>query len=761
MADKLIFCQPETLVVTASDCNKQVDIAEVTVCDALIGAEYTLRINGVIDPGSPYIVDGDGKLFTGGLTVIRTVPITTITLEFPCDDCEECDITAELPAVANPCSCAVTPLSVTLDVSAACTTGDLEYTITGGEGTYSVSILNGATEIYSDTQAVAGTYTFSDTFTNGLYKVIVTDAYGCVRQDTATATGCCEINLISVSYDCDNEEIVSTFFGDCVGAMSYTLKQGASTLDTGVYTGAAIAFPLSNGTYTFQIACDTCTAGPTSFTVGCGTPTFLLQQSCIGDNNSVIVSDFDGGTAPYEIEWWLGSGSHTIIAAAVDPTEINLGSVSGQTVHVTLKNSEGNTSIPELNLVLSPCDCFEITNAFYNCDPDTQDITLYVSVNATASTYAVDLLDAGNNLITANIYTGTLNGGFTLVFGPDTLSNGIYHLRVRNTTNNCTVISDGFEVSDCITYEAQYDCETGLVVDGLDSGTYTITQGANVYGPYAFDFSPLLVDGGTYIVKNAVTGEILDTFSVDCCNFSIDHTIVCDMDQDPNERATVTVTTSGSNDPADSYNVEVYISGGALVGTGSITGDDVTTIAGLPENTTLDIYVHNSTYELRDYVNGEGGTDCVQTIQDIEAVCAEASCSSVSNGMTLAPDSCTDGDVLFLLSASDTGVVVTGVQSTYFRTPACSGGSLVVNHVVGTVVNQTGPVDWEITIPVSDNINGCCLCLFYMRLIVTFTFEGLTCTKTYISSGEGGSEEICDTFGECISGVDPEEICNF
>lgn len=762
MPSKLIFCQPETLVVSASDCNRQVDIAEVTVCDPLIGEDYNLYVNGVLDPGSPYTVDVNGKLFTGGVTIIRSFPITTLTLEFPCDDCDECDITATLPAIANPCSCAAVLMSVTLDGTDACTLGELDYTITDGEGPYQIEIKQGATVIFTDTQAVAGTYTVSDTFINGLYTLTVTDAFGCVKTTTDTIAGCCELYLNSVSYDCDLAAVVSNHFGDCVGAKSYRVKQGAATISTGVYTGANIALALANGTYTFEIWCDTCTAGPTTFSVGCGTPEFTLVQGCSGSNNTITVSGFSGGTAPYTLSYWINAGAPVDITPASDPHTVNLGSQSGNTVYVTLTNSEGNTSIPTQSLELQSCNCFSILGYEYDCDPGTLDITLRVRVSSPDANYAVDLLDSGNNVLTADIYIGALTTTFTDVYGPAALALGTYRLRVRNTSNGCSVISGNIVVEDCTEYVMDYDCATGLTVTGLTSGNYTVTKGATVYGPYAFNYSPLFVDGSNYIVKSHPAGDILGTFNIDCCNFSIDAVFdACDMLQADGQKAVLDVTVSGG-DPADSYTVEVYVDGGALVGTGSIVGNTSDTITLLPENTVLDVYVHNTTYEGRAYVNGgpPNSTDCVVTVQDISAVCAEANCTDINNGMTVTADSCAgDGDITFTVAASDTGITINTINATYFRTAGCGGGTKVVNYNYADIGTTIDPTTFELLIPVGDDIEHCCDCFFYVRLAINYTYSGLSCTKYYTSAGEG-TEYLCDNFGACI-GTGAIIGCNF
>lgn len=762
MPSKLIFCQPETLVIAASNCNKQIDIAEVMVCDAMIGAEYNLRINGVIDAGSPFVVDANGKLFLGDLTITRTVPITSVTLEFQCDDCDTCDITATLPPITNPCACAATTMSVSIDVTNACVPGDIDYTITDGEGPYQIVIKNGATTVYSDTQASAGTYTASGTFTNGLYTLTVTDVYGCVRTDSATVSTCCELSLVSVSYDCDNEEVVSTHFATCAGAKSYRIKQGATTISSSTYTGADIPISLPNGTYTFEIWCDTCVAGPITFVVGCGTPTFSLSQGCSGTSNTITVSNFAGGTAPYSVNWSLGAGPVTLISNAVDPTVINLGSVVGQTVHVTVSNSEGNTSVPEQTLVIQSCDCFTITGATYECDPNTQDKTLKVKISS-SGTFVVDLLDSGNNVITSNIYTGALNSSYTNVFGPDVLAAGTYRLKVRDSGSNCEVISSNIVVQDCLEYFTSYDCETGLSVTGLTTGQlFYIVKGASTYGPYDDTTTDLfLVDGTNYGIK--IGGVIVTTFDVNCCLFSLTvEPQACNLAAPVGEKASLKITTSGG-DVADTYSIEIYLSGGAFIGSGGISGNASLTVTGLPENVSMDVYVHNDTYEGRAYINAgpPNSPDCIRSEQNLMVTCAELNCSMINSNITFELDSCANpGDVTFTINSATPGIVPTSAVATYYRTTSCGSGSKVVNYT-SSAFTTVDANNFELLLAIGDDIEHCCDCFFYVKVDVNYTSGALSCTKTKFFGTEGANE-LCDSlsFQTCIeTGVLPG--CNF
>lgn len=764
MPSKLIFCQPETLVIAASNCNKQIDIAEVMVCDAMIGAEYNLRINGVIDAGSPFVVDANGKLFLGDLTITRTVPITSVTLEFQCDDCDTCDITATLPPIANPCACAATTMTVAIDVTNACVPGDIDYTITDGEGPYQIVIKNGATTVYSDTQAVAGTYTASGTFTNGLYTLTVTDVYGCVRTDSATVTACCELSLVSVSYDCDNEEVVSTHFATCVGAKSYRIKQGVTTISSSTYTGADIPISLPNGTYTFEIWCDTCVAGPVTFVVGCGTPTFSLSQGCSGTDNTITVSNFAGGTAPYTVNYRLGTGSTTSIGSAVDPTVINLGSVVGQTVYVTITNSEGNTSVPEQSLVIQSCNCFTITGATYECDPDTQDKTIKVKVSS-SSTYVVDLLDSGNNVITSNIYTGSLNSSYTNVFGPDALDAGTYRVKVRDSGNNCEVISSNIVIADCNEYFASYDCETGLDITGLAGGQlFYVVKGATTYGPYddtnlATDL--FFVDGTNYGVK--IDGVIVTTFNVSCCTFTLTvEPQACNLAADTGEKAALKIQTANGA-VSDTYSIEIYLSGGAFIGSGGISGNASLTVTGLPENVSMDVYVHNDTYEGRAYINAgpPNSPDCIRSEQNLMVTCAELNCAMINSNMTVAIDSCANpGDVTLSINSATVGIVPTSAVATYYRTTSCGSGSKVVNYT-SSAFTTIDANNFELLLSIGDDIEHCCDCFFYVKVDVNYTYGALSCTKS-TNFGSEGSSELCDSlsFQTCIeTGVLPG--CNF
>lgn len=764
MPSKLIFCQPETLVIAASNCNKQIDIAEVMVCDAMIGAEYNLRINGVIDAGSPFVVDANGKLFLGDLTITRTVPITSVTLEFQCDDCDTCDITATLPPIANPCACAATTMTVAIDVTNACVPGDIDYTITDGEGPYQIVIKNGATTVYSDTQAVAGTYTASGTFTNGLYTLTVTDVYGCVRTDSATVTACCELSLVSVSYDCDNEEVVSSHFATCVGAKSYRIKQGVTTISSSTYTGADIPISLPNGTYTFEIWCDTCVAGPLTFVVGCGTPTFSLSQGCSGTDNTITVSNFSGGTAPYSVNWSLGTGPVTLISNAVDPTIINLGSVVGQTVHVTITNSEGNTSVPEQTLVIQSCSCFSITGATYECDPDTQDKTIKVKVSASGS-YVVDLLDSGNNVITSNIYTGVLNSSYTNVFGPATLAAGTYRVKVRDSGSNCEVISSNIVISDCNEYFASYDCDLGLDITGLSTGQlFYVVKGATTYGPYddtnlATDL--FFVDGTNYGVK--IDGVIVTTFDINCCIFDLTvEPQVCNLAAPTGSKASLKVQISGGS-ASDTYSIEIYRTGGSFVGSGGISGNASLTITGLPENTPLDVYVHDDSYEGRAYINAgpPNSPDCIRSEQNLTITCAELNCSMINSNMTVAIDNCASGgDITFSINSATAGIVPTTAVATYYRTTSCGSGSKVVNYN-SSAFSTIDVNNFELLLALGDDIEHCCDCFFYVKVDINYTYGALSCTKT-VTFGSEGSSQLCDSLA-CQTNIEVGVLpgCNF
>lgn len=764
MPSKLIFCKPTELDATFSDCNKQLDIAEVTVCDALIGAEYTLLINGVADPGSPFTVDGDGKLFTGGLSITKTVPITSVRLEFECDDCNTCDFDITVPPIANPCACAATIMSVSIDVTDACVPGDIDYTISDGEGPYQIVIKNGATTVYSDTQATAGTYTASGTFTNGLYTLTVTDVYGCVRTDSASVTACCELSLVSVSYDCDNEEVVSSHFATCVGAKSYRIKQGVTTISSSTYTGADIPISLPNGTYTFEIWCDTCVAGPLTFVVGCGTPTFSLSQGCSGTDNTITVSNFSGGTAPYSVNWSLGTGPVTLISNAVDPTVINLGPVVGQTVHVTITNSEGNTSVPEQTLVIQSCSCFSITGATYECDPDTQDKTIKVKVSASGS-YVVDLLDSGNNVITSNIYTGVLNSSYTNVFGPATLAAGTYRVKVRDSGSNCEVISSNIVISDCNEYFASYDCDLGLDITGLSTGQlFYVVKGATTYGPYddtnlATDL--FFVDGTNYGVK--IDGVIVTTFDINCCIFDLTvEPQVCNLAAPTGSKASLKVQISGGS-ASDTYSIEIYRTGGSFVGSGGISGNASLTITGLPENTPLDVYVHDDSYEGRAYINAgpPNSPDCIRSEQNLTITCAELNCSMINSNMTVAIDNCASGgDITFSINSATAGIVPTTAVATYYRTTSCGSGSKVVNYN-SSAFSTIDVNNFELLLALGDDIEHCCDCFFYVKVDINYTYGALSCTKT-VTFGSEGSSQLCDSLA-CQTNIEVGVLpgCNF
>ena len=349
MPSKLIFCQPKTLIATVSNCNKQVDIAEAMVCDLLIGAQFNLYVDGILDPGSPFVVDANGKLFPGGYTITRTQPMTKLKLKFPCDDCEECDFEQNLPAVPDCPVC--TDSNINLALAGSCAGG---ISVTGTITEFAnplIPIAGCSVAIYLDgvlytnsTTDIAGAYLANIPVTkNGTYSIKVLSCRGCEKTATVTISDCCDAILNTVSYDCPTQTITSTLTA-CPTPLGYNILQNNVIVFSGLYLPSIVLpFALTNGNYTLKVDCSGGCFASKDFTVSCGLPDFTFTNACLGLQGQITINTFSGGSgAPYLFEYSSDNFSSIIGTSASAPFTFN--TVSGTTYQMRLKDSAGNYS---------------------------------------------------------------------------------------------------------------------------------------------------------------------------------------------------------------------------------------------------------------------------------------------------------------------------------------------------------------------------------------------------------------------------------
>ena len=538
-ATKLVFCQPTDITVTATNCNQDIEIAEVQVCDAMIGAEYDLYLNGVLE--GTYTVDGDGLLFTGGLVINHTEPVFEVKLVFKCDECAECTIIKAIPLLEDPCGCSGTVLSVAVNAASACSTG-ISYTITGGTANYTATLKKGVTTIFTTSHATNGVKTYNNTLANGTYTLTIVDAFGCEKTAGFIVSSCCQITVTGLSYDCTTKTISGTI-NDLNASGTYIVEVGTNPSfneGTGAFTEV---MDLLDGTYSVKVT-DSVAGGCFwigSLNVGCGGLELDITVGCdLVDYTKGIVTleNPSGGTGPYLAEFYAGTPSVTVDANGC-PTNPGQLRTSTLAYPFTTGSSNYNSNwkgLVKLTDVLGRTRCFD-QFTFIDCAENGFSFTTRMYCLGTTKYICFTPNTAG-------VYTMTINGGAafadSFIAGQEkcyttTLAAGVYPVTMTNVS--AVTINKNVVVVDCNAYSVTYDCADGLTilenglpwtgnikVDGTPVSGYWSYTGPNTV--FLADTTPdhsINLYSGTSLVHSTMVSNI------NCCELTLTNlAFVCD-----------------------------------------------------------------------------------------------------------------------------------------------------------------------------------------------------------------------------------------
>ena len=258
----------------------------------------------------------------------------------------------------------------------------------------------------------------------GLYPVEITDANGCIIQDTIT------LNNITGGFDITNANIISEACNDGTGSIDITITGGVTP-----YT-----FSWSNGEITEDIS--GLSAGQFDLTItdaaGCevngsytiiNTPGTLAITSIIttdencGDGAGAIDITVTGGTTPYTFNW-----------NTAETTEDIAGLSAGQ-YDVTLTDAAG-CEVQDTMIIINITNGFDVSNALVTdeiCGDGTGAIDITVTggvspysflwsnteitedINGlSAGQYIVTITDASNCELQDTIIVGNNTGGFNI-----------------------------------------------------------------------------------------------------------------------------------------------------------------------------------------------------------------------------------------------------------------------------------------------------------------------------------------------------------
>lgn len=244
---KLRYCNPndltQRLVYTLSDCNKTINFNAASntfnVCqsNSIGGQVYELHLNG--QKVAEFTAANGQIVFSGSHTISTSITEIAIKLkDHACDDCYE-------PVELTPAEVEVE------DLTYDCETETLGFSISGGSGSYSMTV-----------DGIPQTMGQPITLEKGEHEIVFTDNNtGCTSEHVIGVDCCGQFEVgVSNSSVCSGDAQVGVSF-DVTGGKApyiYTISVGSTVVTNGV-TGdesnlIALEYPGISGTYTVTVS---------------------------------------------------------------------------------------------------------------------------------------------------------------------------------------------------------------------------------------------------------------------------------------------------------------------------------------------------------------------------------------------------------------------------------------------------------------------------------------------------------------------------
>lgn len=356
-------------------------------------------------------------------------------------------------------------------------TGSITTTVTGGTSPYTYNWSNGVNTA-NQTNLSAGTYILT-----------VTDAAGCVNQNSVTITqpSAIQTNFTETDVNC---------FGQSTGSITILASGG-----TGAYTyswtknGTALPNTTSNltsigaGVYVATVRdANNCTATQsvtiTQPNAALSATSTITNVKCNGGNNGQITLTVTGGVAPYSYSW-TGTGGFTA----------NTKDISGRsagTYNVTITDANNCT--------------FVLNNQTITAPP--------ALVIGTPTVNNVSCFGGNNGSITLSISGGTSPYTFLWSNGATTnnltgLAAGSYTLTVTDA-NNCKITSSAIVVTQPTSALVATATATNPNCAGSSTGSIVLTVSGGT-SPYTFVWSNgSTVQSPSGLIANAYSVTVTD-----------------------------------------------------------------------------------------------------------------------------------------------------------------------------------------------------------------------------------------------------------
>ncbi|RZS98987.1 T9SS type A sorting domain-containing protein [Aquimarina brevivitae] len=423
--------------------------------------------------------------------------------------------------------------------------GTIVINATGGSGTLSYSINNGAS--YQTNNAFNG-------LGEATYQIVVSDANGCTtNMQSETITGpTTAIEITGITSDV-------TIFGQNTGAVDITVSGGnggytyswsgpngftATTEDISNIPAGTYTLTVQDGGYGSTTDNTGCTLSrsftitePDLLTVTLDYETAATDLKCNGDDNARLLATVTGGTTPYTYQWFKKDETDVFVALS-DTSQLLIGADAGE-YRVDITDTAGATASALFEVVQPDPLAISFTQTNINCFGEA---TGAIDITITGGTAPYTYL--WSNGSTTEDISGLVEDNYSVTI---------------TDANDCTLTSDPIELTQpfesisiadsIITNLSGFETANGAIAITAAGGTPPYTYQWRVVG------DPTVI-GTTASINNLQAGfyeltiiddngcSYIDSFEVtqpellEITNIQQDTTILCYGDQ--------TITLSGT-----------------------------------------------------------------------------------------------------------------------------------------------------------------------------------------------------------------------